>query len=48
MLAKFDIYWVSVTFPKRILTRMRYGERKNKIDIKCDIEVNCVNRDGGF
>jgi hypothetical protein len=46
MLAKFHIHWANVTFPKKILTRMRYMMKKKKNDNKCDIEVNCINRNG--
>jgi hypothetical protein len=47
MLEKFHIHWASVTFSKRILTRMTYMmKEKTKFVNTCNIEVNCVNRNG--
>jgi hypothetical protein len=46
MLAKFHIHWASVTFSKKILTRMWCMMKEKKIDNKCDIEVNCINHNG--
>jgi hypothetical protein len=41
MLAKFHIHWASVTFSKKILTRMRYVMKE-----KTKLIINCVNRNG--
>jgi hypothetical protein len=47
MLENFHIHWASVTFSKKIINQNEvYVERKNKIDNKCDIEVNYVNDNG--
>jgi hypothetical protein len=42
MLAKFHIHWASVTFSKKILTRMRYMMKKKKKFIK----MSCVSCNG--